>query len=144
REFADILQAQMHVPVVVENREGAAGVIGTQFAMRAAPNGYTVLFTANPPYVTSPYALEKAPYDPVTSFVPVARVGSVPLVLVTASKWPIKNVAQLKEYVKKEPNSASYASAGVGSPGQIFGELLNKAAGLQLQEVRYKATGQAL
>ncbi|HSV46775.1 MAG TPA: tripartite tricarboxylate transporter substrate binding protein, partial [Ramlibacter sp.] len=144
REFAEILQTQMSVPVIVENREGAAGVIGTQYTMRAQANGYTVLFTANPPFVTSPYTLEKSPYDPVGSFVPVARVGSVPLVLVTASKWQIKNVEQLKEFVKRDPKAASYASAGAGSPGHIYGELLNQAAGLNLQEIRYKATGQAL
>ena len=144
REFAEILHGQMSVPVVVENREGAAGVIGTQYVMRAQPTGQTVLFTANPPFVTSPYAMDKAPYDPVMSFVPVARVGSVPLVLVTASKWPIRNLDQLKEFVRKDPKAGSYASAGVGSPGQLYGELLNQAAGLQLQEIRYKATGQAL
>lgn len=144
REFADILQGQMNVPVVVENRDGAAGVIGTQYVMRAQPNGQTLLFTANPPFVTSPYALDKAPYDPLTSFVPVARVGSVPLVLVTASRWPIHNLEQLKDFVRKDPKAGSYASAGVGSPGQIYGELLNQASGLQLQEIRYKATGQAL
>jgi tripartite-type tricarboxylate transporter receptor subunit TctC len=88
--------------------------------------------------------MDKAPYDALSSFTPVARVGSVPLVLITSSKWQIRNIAQLKEYLEKNPNSASYASAGVGSPGHIFGELLNKAAGLQLQEIRYKATGQAL
>nr|ART90368.1 putative exported protein [uncultured bacterium] len=75
---------------------------------------------------------------------PVARVGSVPLVLVTASKWQVRNIAQLREFLQKSPDSASYASAGVGSPGQIYGELLNQAAGLQLREIRYKATGQAL
>jgi tripartite-type tricarboxylate transporter receptor subunit TctC len=144
REFSEILQGQMNVPVVVENRDGAAGVIGTQYVMRAQPTGQTLLFTANPPFVTSPYALDKAPYDPVASFVPVARVGSVPLVLVTASKWPIHDLDQLKEFVRRDPKAASYASAGVGSPGQIYGELLNQAAGLQLQEIRYKATGQAL
>jgi tripartite-type tricarboxylate transporter receptor subunit TctC len=144
REFADILQDQLRVPVMVDNRAGAAGLIGTQYAMRAQPDGQTLLFTANPPFVTSPYSLENLPYDPVKSFVPVARVGSVPLVLVTASKWPIRNLDQLKDFVRKNPKAGNYASAGVGSPGQIYGELLNQAAGLQLQEVRYKATGQAL
>jgi tripartite-type tricarboxylate transporter receptor subunit TctC len=144
REFAEILQGRLHVPVIVENREGAAGVIGTQYAMRANPTGYTLLFTANPPFLTSPYVMDKPAYNPVSSFVPVARVGSVPLVLVTAAKWPIKNFEQLRHFVKNDPKIASYASAGAGSPGHIYGELLNQAAGLQLQEIRYKATGQAL
>lgn len=144
REFADLLREQFKVPVVVENREGAAGVIGTQYAMRAAPNGQTLLFTANPPFVTSPYALDTPPYDPLSSLLPVARVGSVPLVLVTSGKSSIKTIAQLREHLKNAPDSGTYASAGVGSPGQIFGELFNQAAGLQLREVRYRATGQAL
>ncbi|MGJ7511210.1 Bug family tripartite tricarboxylate transporter substrate binding protein [Variovorax sp. GT1P44] len=144
REFSEILQGQVNKPVIVENREGAAGVIGTQFAMRAQPNGQTLLFTANPPFVTSPFTFEKPPYDALTSFTPVARVGSVPLVLVTSSKSPIRDLEQLKAFVRKDPKAASYASAGAGSPGQIFGELLNQAAGLQLEEIRYKSTGQAL
>ncbi len=144
REFSDELQTQVGVPFVVENREGAAGVIGTQYAARAKADGHSVLFTANPPYATSPYSLDKPPYDPLTSFMPIARVGSVPLALVTGAQWPIQNVEQLKDYARKNPDKANYASAGVGSPGQIYGEKLNQALGLQLQDVRYRATGQAL
>lgn len=144
REFADELQTQVGAPFVIENREGAAGVIGTQYAARAKPDAYTLLFTANPPFATSPFSLEKPPYDPLTSFVPVARVGSVPLALVVGAQWPIQNVEQLKEYVEKNPEKGNYASAGVGSPGQIFGDKLNQALGIQLQDVRYRATGQAL
>lgn len=144
REFAEALQTQWGVPVVVENRDGAAGVIGTQQVARAKPDGQTVLFTANPPYATAPYSQEKPPYDPLTAFVPVARVGSVPLALVAAPQWPIQNAEQLKDFVKKNPDKANYASAGVGSPGQIFGEKLNQYMGIQLREVRYRATGQAL
>lgn len=144
REFADELQNQVGVPFVIENREGAAGVIGTQHAARAKADGHTLLFTANPPFATSPFSLDKPPYDPLTSFIPVARVGSVPLALVTAPQWPIQNMEQLKDYVKKNPGKANYASAGVGSPGQIYGEKLNQAMGTQLQDVRYRATGQAL
>lgn len=144
REFAEALRQQMNVPVIIENRDGAAGAIGTQYAARAKADGYTILFTANPPFLTSPLSLEKAPYDPITSFIPVARVASAPLVLVVSSKQPIHSVAQLKEFVRTNPDQASYASAGIGSPGQIYGELLNQAMGVQLQEIRYKATGQAL
>ncbi|QHE88136.1 Bug family tripartite tricarboxylate transporter substrate binding protein [Hydrogenophaga sp. BPS33] len=144
RELAGELQTQEGVPFVVENREGAAGVIGTQHAARAKADGYTLLFTANPPFATSPFSLDKPPYDPLSSFVPVARVGSVPLVLVTAPQWPIQNLEQLKDYVAKNPDKANYASSGVGSPGQLYGEKLNQAMGIRLQDVRYRATGQAL
>jgi len=144
REFAEALRQQMHVPVIVENRDGAAGVIGTQYVARAKPDGYTLLFTANPPFITSPLAMEKPSYDPVNAFTPIARVASAPLVLVVGTKYPIRNVAQLRDFAAKNPALASYASAGIGSPGQIYGELLNQSIGVQLQEIRYKATGQAL
>lgn len=144
REFAEVLRQQLNVPVIVENRDGAAGLIGTQYAARAKADGYTLLFTANPPFLTSPFSLEKAPYNPVASFTPIARVASSPLVLVVSSKLPIRNVAQLRDYVRRNPQSGSYASAGLGSPGQIYGELLNQALDLHMQDVRYKATGQGL
>lgn len=144
REFAQELAEPLGVPLIVENREGAAGAIGTAFMARAPADGYSLLFTANPPYVTSPTAMPKPPYDPLTSFAPIARVGAVPLVLITAGSAPFKDFAQMKDFVRKHPEQANYASAGVGSPGEIFGELLNQAGGLKLEEVRYKATGQAL
>jgi len=144
REFAQELAEPLGVPLIVENREGAAGAIGTAFMARAPADGYSLLFTANPPFVTSPTGMAKPPYDPLTSFAPIARVGAVPLVLITAGNAPFKNFEQMKDFVRKHPEQANYASAGVGSPGEIFGELLNQAADLKLEEVRYKATGQAL
>lgn len=144
REYAEGLAKELGVLVIVENRDGAAGVIGTNYVVRAPADGYTILFTANPPFVVSPQVMAKPPYNPQTSLVPLARVGSVPLVLVTASKSPFKSFEQMKVFVRKHPEQANYASAGIGSPGQIYGELLNDAADLKLQEVPYKATGQAL
>lgn len=144
REFAQSLQTQFGHPVIVENREGAAGAIGTASAARAQPDGYTLLFTAHPPFASTPFAMDKPAYNPATSFVPLARVGSVPLVLVTSSKSPVASFQQMKEFALAHPDKANYASAGVGSPGQLYGELLNQAAGIHLQEVPYKATGQGL
>ncbi|OWT66355.1 Bug family tripartite tricarboxylate transporter substrate binding protein [Candidimonas nitroreducens] len=144
RQFAEALRQQMNVPFIVENRDGAAGAIGTLHAARAKADGYTLLFTANPPFLTAPLAVGKPPYDPLKSFIPVARVATAPLVLVVSSKQPIHDVAQLKEFAVKNPQQANYASAGIGSPGQIYGELLNQAMGIKMQEIRYKATGQAL
>ncbi|WP_170235260.1 Bug family tripartite tricarboxylate transporter substrate binding protein [Verticiella sediminum] len=144
REFSHRLEAELKVPLVVINREGAAGVIGTGSAARASPDGYTLLFHANPPFVTAALVPERAPYDPRSSFVPVAQVGSVPLVLVTSGKSPFNDFAGMRSYVQAHPEKANYASAGVGSPGHIYGELLNRAMDADIQEVRYKATGQAL
>ncbi len=144
REFAAVLQEQMGATTIVENRAGAAGVIGTTSTSRAPADGYTLLFTAHPPFAIAPLALPKPPYDPVGSFVPIARVGSVPLVLITAAGSPFKTVDEMKAYARAHPEKATYASAGVGSPGHLYGEQLNSATGLKLQHVPYKETGQAL
>ena len=144
REFAAVLQEQIGATIIVENRAGAAGVIGTTSASRAAADGHTLLFTAHPPFAIAPLALAKPPYDPLSSFLPIARVGSVPLVLITSAASPFKTVEEMKEYIRTHPEKATYASAGVGSPGHLYGEQLNRATGLKLQHVPDKETGQAL
>ncbi|CAN5754684.1 tripartite tricarboxylate transporter substrate binding protein [soil metagenome] len=144
REYARALQPLLGASVIVENREGAAGVIGTSMVARTKPDGATLLFTAHPPFATAPVAVDNPPYNPIESFAPIARVASAPLALVTSSNSPIKSVDDLKSYAKANPGGASYASAGPGSPGQLYGELLGQALGVALQEVPYKATGQAL
>ncbi|HEX2889631.1 tripartite tricarboxylate transporter substrate binding protein [Vineibacter terrae] len=144
REFAAVLQEQIGAVFIVENRAGAAGVIGTTSAARAPADGHTLLFTAHPPFAIAPLALAKPPYDPLSSFLPIARVGSVPLVLITAAGSPFKTLDEMKAYVRAHPERATYASAGVGSPGHLYGEQLNDATGLKLQHVPYKETGQAL
>lgn len=144
REFAHMLEAELNVPVVVLNREGAAGVIGTSFVARAKPDGYTLLFHANPPFVTSSLTVQPQPYNPQKDFDAIAQVGSVPLVLITSSNSPFTDFKGMVEYMAANPDKSNYASAGVGSPGHIYGELLNRAMGVSAQEIRYKATGQAL
>src|SRR5690606_10284494 len=114
-----LLDADLGVPFVVINREGAAGLIGTVAASRAVPDGYTVLFHANPPFVTSALTNDVNSYDPKNSFVPVAQVGSVPLVLVTSVDSPFTDVAGMKAFAENNPEKANYASAGQGSPGHI-------------------------
>lgn len=144
REFAAVLQQQTGAPIVVENRAGAAGVIGTTSAARAPADGRTLLFTAHPPFAIAPLALAKPPYDPLTSLVPIARVGSVPMVLVTSAGSPFRTFEEMRTYMRANPERATYASSGVGSPGHLFGEQLSHAIGLKLQHVPYKETGQAL
>jgi tripartite-type tricarboxylate transporter receptor subunit TctC len=144
REFAEVLRTQLGTTVVVENREGAGGVVGTSYAARAPANGRAMLVTAHPPFASAPLVQKTAAYDPLKSFLPVARVGSVPLVAVTSSRSPLKSFADIAPYLKANPDKGSYASSGIGSPGQIYTELIKKATGLPLQEVPYKSTSQAL
>lgn len=144
RHIADGLRQQMSVPVVVENRPGAAGALGTASVARAAADGYTILFAASPPFVTSTLTLDKPLYHPLTSFVPIGRVGTGPLVLITASKSPVTSFAALVAYARAHPDKANYASTGPGAPGHLYGELLNRIAGMELQQVAYRSSEQAL
>jgi tripartite-type tricarboxylate transporter receptor subunit TctC len=145
RDFAEAMRSQLGMTVVVENREGAGGVVGTSYVTRAAPDGQTILFTANPPFVSAPMMQKQPAYDPLTSFLPVAKVGSVPLVLVTSSHSPFKTFQQMKEFVVRNPDKANYADSGIGSPGQLYTELIKQSAQLpMLREIPYKSTGQAM
>ena len=144
REYAEVLRTQLGQPVVVENREGAGGIIGGSFAARSAPDGYTVMIAAHPPYAIAPLLQKEPAFDPATSFTPVAKVGSVPLVAVTASAMPFKTWQEMAAYVKANPDKANYAASGVGSPGQLFTQLIKLHTGLPLQEISYKSTAQAM
>ena len=144
REFAEVLRTQVNQPVVVENREGAGGIIGASYAARAEPDGYTVLVESHPPFGTAPMLQKTPAFDPVTSFLPVAKVGSVPLVAVASGTMPFKTWQEMAAYFKAHPDKANYAASGVGSPGQLFTQLIKSVSGLPLQEISYKSTAQAM
>jgi tripartite-type tricarboxylate transporter receptor subunit TctC len=128
---------------VIENRGGAAGVVGTEIAAKSAPDGYTVLFCTASHAVTA-VTYRKLPYDPIRDFVPVASVGSVPFVLVTHPALPVRNVRQLIALGKSRPGALYYSSPGAGSIGQLANELFAKRAGIRVTHVAYKGTGPAL
>ena len=144
REYGELLRVQIGQPVVVENREGAAGLIGATGVARAPADGYTLLITAHPPFGMASLLRKEPPYDVVTSYAPVARVGAVPMVAVAAASMPFKNWQEMAVYFRANPDKANYAASGVGSPGQLFIQLIKLQTGLPLQEVLYKSTGQAL
>ena len=144
REYAEVLRVQLNQPIVVENREGAAGVIGASSASRAEPDGYTVLVAAHPPFAISTLLQKTPAFDPLASFVPVARVGSVPLVAVTAASSPFKTWQEMAAHFKANPDKANYAVSGTGSPGQLFTQLIKLSTGLPMQEISYKSTAQAM
>ncbi|MEJ8851240.1 tripartite tricarboxylate transporter substrate binding protein [Variovorax rhizosphaerae] len=144
RSFAHGMEGKLKNPVVVENREGATGLIGTQAAARSPADGYTLLANANPPFMVAPLSLQPPPYDVLKAFAPVARIGSVPLVMIIAADSPVKGFAQLRDYAKAHPDKATYSSTGNGSPGQLFMETVKATTGLQLREVPYKSSTQAL
>lgn len=144
REYAEALRLQLNQPVVVENREGAGGIIGGALVSRATADGYTMMVAAHPPFAIATLLQKDPAFDPASSFVPVAKVGAVPLVAVTASSMPFKTWPEMAAYFKAHPDKANYAASGVGSPGQLFTQLIKLHTGLPLQEVSYKSTAQAL
>ena len=144
RIFAQALQAELNVPVVVENKDGATGTIGAMAAARAPNDGYTLMMNANPPFLSAPVIQKATSYDPLGSFVPIARIGAVPMLLVTATDSPVKTFAQLKAYTEANPDKAYYANNGNGSPSQIFMEIIKGATGLKIPEVSYKSSTQPM
>ena len=131
--------------VVVENKVGAGGNIGTQAAAKAAKDGYTLLMTISSSQAINP-AVYKAPgFDPVKDFAPIALVGTVPNVLVVNPAFPAKSLDEFLKAVKAaKPGSYQYASAGNGTLNHLLGEMLNSTAGLEIQHIPYKGVAPAL
>lgn len=144
RSFAPALQKTLDANVVVDNRVGASGAIGSSSVARAKPDGATVMLNANPPFVTFPLTQSTPLYDAVKDFKPIARVGTVPMVLVVSAQGEIKTFDQFIAYAKNNPAKANYASPGVGSAGYLAMERLKTLKNLRMEEVLYKSTPQSL
>src|SRR5258706_616638 len=130
--------------VVIENRAGAGGNIGTAAAAKAPKDGYTLLMTISSAQAINP-ALYVAPgFDPVKDFTPIALIGSVPNVLVVNPGFPAKTLDEFLKVVKARPGHFQYASAGNGTLNHLLGEMLNGAAGLDLQHIPYKGVAPAI
>ncbi len=129
--------------VVVENREGGGSLIGTQAVATAAPDGYTLLIAANP-VVIVPGQSSKPAYDPIRDFVAVAKVGVIPLVLAVNPGLNLNSVKDLVAYAKANPGKLSYGSSGPGTISQQEMELFKAAVGIDIPEIPYKSTAQAM
>ncbi|HSW18989.1 MAG TPA: tripartite tricarboxylate transporter substrate binding protein [Ramlibacter sp.] len=141
RFMAEGLTKAWGVPVMVENKMGAGGVIGGDFVAKAAPDGYTVLFNYAQHY--SSQWVEKTPYDAVKDFEPIARLASSTLVLVTAPNSPFNSVRDLVAAAKRKPRTISYGSAGQGSTAHMAGALMSSLADIDLTHIPYKSASQA-
>jgi len=128
--------------VVVENRAGAAGVVGTDAVATAAPDGYTALVGNHAVLAMLPH-MQKLPYDPFKSFTPVVLGVAVPNILVVHPSIPVKSVQELVAYAKANPGKLTYASQGVGTSGHIAAELLKLQTGIDITHVPYKGAAPA-
>jgi len=137
------MSEQLGQPVVVENRAGATGTIGTNAVVMSAPDGYTLLLTSNQPIVIAP-ALFTVPYDPVKDLLPVAIFGEAPNVLIVSKSSGINSVADLIAAAKAKPGALSFSSAGPGSIGHLSGELVKQIAAIDMMHIPYPGTVQAV
>jgi tripartite-type tricarboxylate transporter receptor subunit TctC len=129
--------------VVIDNRSGASGMIGTEVAAKSAPDGYTLLVNTLP-FVTNQFAYGKVPYDPIGDFAPVSLLASVASVLVSHPALPVNSMKDLIALARAKPGAITYGSAGAGTNPHIAGELLNNLAKIKLVAVHYKGGGPAM
>lgn len=142
RLVADNISGQLGQPVIVDNRAGAAGAIGSDVVAKSEPDGYTLLMGSTTVISVNP-ALQKLPYQP-SDFAPITMVAFVPHMLVIPAEVPANNLKEFIAYVKARPGQVSYASAGPGTPHHIAGEMFKSMAGVDMLQVPYKGTGPAL
>jgi tripartite-type tricarboxylate transporter receptor subunit TctC len=128
--------------IIIDNRSGATGMIGTEVAKNSPPDGYTLLINTLP-FVTNQFAYSKAPYDPVSDFAPVSLLASVASVLVSHPALPVSSMKDLIALARAKPSAITYGTAGAGSNPHIAGELLNNLAKIKLLAVHYKGGGPA-
>ncbi len=137
RVMADQLSKKLGQSVVVENRPGAGGSVGGLAVTQAAPDGYTLMLSNSTPISMGPFALEKQPYDPVAGFTHIALIGSAPCVVMANPQTPIKTLPDLEAQARKA-GRLDFGSGGPASIGHIYGELMKKTMGVNLQHVPYR------
>ena len=143
RIVQDRLRAALGQSIVIENRGGAGGSIGTEVVARSAPDGYTVLFTLSS-HTINPAIFSKLTFDTARDFEPIGTVCSLPQILVANPQFPANTVEQLLAMAKEKPGSLAYASVGNGSPGHLAGEMMKIRTGTQLTHIPYRGGGPAV
>ena len=138
------LGAALGTTIVVENKPGAGGNVGSEFVSRAAPDGYTIMGGTISSHSINVSLYPKLPYDPVTSFAPITLIGTNPNVLVVNAASPYKSVQEITAALKAKPGSLSYASAGNGTSQHLSAELYKFMAGIDMVHIPYKGSGPAI
>ena len=143
RLVADRLGKVLGQSIIVENMSGGGGIVGSQAAARAAPDGYTLMLGYVGTHGTNP-ALRKLPYDAIKDFTPIAMVGGTPNILVVNPAVPANNLKEFIAYAKANPNTVSYGSSGQGTLTHLAMEQLKEEAGINVAHAPYRGIGPAL
>lgn len=130
-------------PVVVDNRPGGGGIIGTEIVAKSAPDGYTVMLASPSPIVVAPHLHKKLGYDPLKDLAPITLITVVPAVMAVHPSLPVKSVKELIALAKSKPGAFTFSSSGNGGTGHLAGEMLKMMAGVDMLHVPYKGTGPA-
>ncbi len=139
QKFSELLKQ----PIIIDNKPGAASTIGTDYVAKSAPDGYTLAMISTT-HVIGPWLYKNLPYDALKDFAPIAKLIEGPYVLVVNPKVPAKNVAELVALAKAQPGKLDYASSGNGSTQHLTGALFAQLAGVQINHIPYKGSGQAM
>ena len=130
--------------MLVDNKAGAGGTIGSAEVARAAPDGYTVLFTTSSTHAISPHLMPRLSYDATKDFTPVAHLANAPSVLLVTSSLPVKNLAEFIAYAKANPGKLNYATSGNGTVVHLNSLAFSAQAGVEMTHVPYKGTAQSI
>ncbi|MES2185041.1 MAG: tripartite tricarboxylate transporter substrate binding protein [Pseudomonadota bacterium] len=143
RLVGKMLADDLGQPVLIDNRAGATGLIGSNLVREAPADGYTLLYTSNSAHVIGPLLQKPHSFDPVADFTPIIEPLRYPMYLITSAKLPVKNFKEFIALAKAQPGKLTYSSVGIGSGGHLACELLNSAAGLSTLHVPYKGAAPA-
>ena len=143
RIMNEALAAELGQPIIIDNRGGAAGNVGTDVAAKAPADGYNILFTLSS-HTINPKLYDKLPFDVERDFVPISLAAMIPQILVVHPSVPANNVQELIALAKANPGKLNYASVGTGSPGHIAGELFKIKTGVDIVHIPYKGGGPAV
>ena len=143
RLIAHKLSALWGQPVIIENKSGAAGMVGSDYASRAKPDGYTLLIGNIGTFSINPSLYKKMSYDPDKAFTPISMIAELPYFLLVTPSMKVNNIKELIAYAKSHPGSVTYASSGSGSGPHLAGEIFAKAVGVNMMHVPYKGGGPA-
>src|SRR3954453_13491691 len=144
RKFAQVLSEKWGQPVIVENRAGAGGVVGTDAVAKSAPDGHTLLVTYAGSQAINPSLYSKIPFDSVKDFQTVATLAVTPVILIVNSKLPAKDLGEFIALARSKPDALTYASSGNGSVNHLLGEMLKTDAAIKMLHVPYRGVAPAI
>ena len=144
RAMTDFLTQELKVPMVIENRSGAGGMIGAADMLKAKPDGYTLLAAGDGPIITAPLASPNPPYDPLKDFLPLCSYGGSPMALGVVSSSPIKTLGELVKGARDNPGKLTIAITVFGGENHLSFEVFRRAAAINIKIVPYKGTGEGI